>query len=205
MIPSGQLLVEIARAGSPWRRRSSSHRHPPSGRVKDFHLRAFEHARHTTNPLAREGARHRRCLSGRRPAVGGDHRGIPIPSIEGGNLQLGRGASMTSDSSLRPATYRPRSGSSTDTAAVANLSREEPDAGSLHAPVTSVCIRATRNHAMKWTFYARKSNRQSALPLSRPAVNTMLRPSGDHAGCTLSPSGCLMRWTFAPSASISRI
>ena len=29
---------------------------PPSGWVEDFHLRAIEHARHTTNPLAREGA-----------------------------------------------------------------------------------------------------------------------------------------------------
>jgi hypothetical protein len=28
---------------------------PPSGWVEDFHLRAIEHARHTTNPLAREG------------------------------------------------------------------------------------------------------------------------------------------------------
>src|SRR5205807_10327819 len=30
---------------------------PPSGWVEDFHLRAIEHARHTTIPLAREGAR----------------------------------------------------------------------------------------------------------------------------------------------------
>src|SRR5215468_8618930 len=30
---------------------------PPSGWVEDFHLQATEHARHTTNPLAREGAR----------------------------------------------------------------------------------------------------------------------------------------------------
>src|SRR5947199_3520559 len=29
---------------------------PPSGWVEDFHLRAIEHARHTTNPLAREGS-----------------------------------------------------------------------------------------------------------------------------------------------------
>jgi hypothetical protein len=29
---------------------------PPSGWVEGFHLRAIEHARHTTNPLAREGA-----------------------------------------------------------------------------------------------------------------------------------------------------
>jgi hypothetical protein len=29
---------------------------PPSGWVEDFHLRAIEHARHTTNPLAREKA-----------------------------------------------------------------------------------------------------------------------------------------------------
>jgi hypothetical protein len=28
---------------------------PPSGWVEDFHLRAIEHARHTTNPLSREG------------------------------------------------------------------------------------------------------------------------------------------------------
>src|SRR6202521_4074047 len=32
---------------------------PPSGWVEDFHLRAIEHARHTTNPLAREGSRRR--------------------------------------------------------------------------------------------------------------------------------------------------
>src|ERR1700686_97726 len=30
---------------------------PPSGWVEDFHLRAIEHARHTTNPLARDSAR----------------------------------------------------------------------------------------------------------------------------------------------------
>ena len=30
---------------------------PPSGCVGDFHPQAVEHARHTTNPLAREGAR----------------------------------------------------------------------------------------------------------------------------------------------------
>jgi len=29
---------------------------PPSGWVEDFHLRAIEHARHTTKPLAREGS-----------------------------------------------------------------------------------------------------------------------------------------------------
>src|ERR1700694_3101860 len=29
---------------------------PPSGWVEDFHLRAIEHARHTTNPLSRERA-----------------------------------------------------------------------------------------------------------------------------------------------------
>src|ERR1700747_3058555 len=29
---------------------------PPSGWVEDFHLQAIEHARHTTNPLAREGS-----------------------------------------------------------------------------------------------------------------------------------------------------
>ena len=29
---------------------------PPSGWVEDFHLRAIEHARHTTNPLSREGS-----------------------------------------------------------------------------------------------------------------------------------------------------
>src|SRR6201984_3466853 len=35
---------------------------PPSGWVEDFHLRAIEHARHTTNPLAREGSVKRRCV-----------------------------------------------------------------------------------------------------------------------------------------------
>src|ERR1700686_668400 len=30
---------------------------PPSGWVEDFHLRAIEHARHTTNPLPRDSAR----------------------------------------------------------------------------------------------------------------------------------------------------
>src|SRR5215472_9703462 len=32
---------------------------PPSGWVEDFHLRAIEHARHTTNPLARERSKRR--------------------------------------------------------------------------------------------------------------------------------------------------
>src|SRR6516162_2873657 len=31
-------------------------------RPEDFHLRAIEHARHTTNPLAREGTRDGRCV-----------------------------------------------------------------------------------------------------------------------------------------------
>jgi hypothetical protein len=44
---------------------------PPSGWVEDFHLRAIEHARHTTNPLSREGgAGHGPCvLSGVRSWV----------------------------------------------------------------------------------------------------------------------------------------
>src|SRR6266852_1976070 len=37
---------------------------PPSGWVEDFHLRAIEHARHTTNPLSRESARRGRCIFG---------------------------------------------------------------------------------------------------------------------------------------------
>src|SRR6266700_2773571 len=38
---------------------------PPSGWVEDFHLRAIEHARHTTNPLRGSGVSDR----GRRPVV----------------------------------------------------------------------------------------------------------------------------------------
>src|ERR1700676_3436312 len=37
---------------------------PPSGWVEDFHLRAIEHARHTTNPLARDSARRGRWVFG---------------------------------------------------------------------------------------------------------------------------------------------
>src|ERR1700730_13560895 len=52
---------------------------PPSGWVEDFHLRAIEHARHTTNPLSREGGVEAGAflavaVSG--GAVRGDDRGI---------------------------------------------------------------------------------------------------------------------------------
>ena len=48
----GPDFHRLDRASFAWRTANPS---PPSGWVEEFHLRAIEHARHTTNPLSREG------------------------------------------------------------------------------------------------------------------------------------------------------
>src|ERR1700750_1667231 len=76
---------------------------PPSGWVEDFHLRAIEHARHTTNPLAREGsAAPGRYILSRWPALAGDGRGTGPEHRRSNNLQLGRRVPMTFNTSPRP-------------------------------------------------------------------------------------------------------
>src|SRR6266446_6056445 len=55
----GPDFHRLDRASFAWRTTNPS---PPSGWVEDFHLRAIEHARHTTNPLSRDDARRGRCI-----------------------------------------------------------------------------------------------------------------------------------------------
>ena len=56
-----RFLQTPPRDGSPCAFASPS---PPSGWAEDFHLRAAEHAQHTTNPLRRGGAGRRFCGDG---------------------------------------------------------------------------------------------------------------------------------------------
>jgi hypothetical protein len=57
----GPDFHRLDRASFAWRTTNPS---PPSGWVEDFHLRAIEHARHTTERLRRGGRRHRLRVAG---------------------------------------------------------------------------------------------------------------------------------------------